>query len=149
LPHPIASRASAKAANSYTFLAAGQHMRLKYHLSIINNERNADFWADANYGFSGAIDDVGEYVAHLQPGLSCVCATRRRPQTLTTREEESFIRLLISRGGMDRTGSLIYPADCLYNLAISTSSTIYIVTHHGQSAIHFEWHLHVNQQFCD
>ena len=27
---------------------------------------------------------------------------------------------------MDRTGSLIYPADCLYNLTISTSSTISI-----------------------
>jgi hypothetical protein len=39
---------------------------------------------------------------------------------------------------MDRTGSVIYPADCLYNLTISTSSTISIVTHHGLSAIHLE-----------
>jgi len=37
-----------KAANSYAFLAAGQHMRLKCDLSIINNERNVDFWADAD-----------------------------------------------------------------------------------------------------
>src|SRR5258707_3485975 len=47
-------------------------------------------------------------------------------QTLTTREEESFIRLLNPRCGIDRTGSLMYPADCLYNLTISTSSTISI-----------------------
>jgi hypothetical protein len=55
-----------------------------------------------------------------------LCATRRRSQTLTTREEESFIRLLNPRCGMDRTGSLTYPADCLYNLTISTPSTISI-----------------------
>src|SRR5260370_30526687 len=69
-------------------------MRLKCHLSIINNERNADFWADAD---SGALEESTTWEntwLNLQPGLYRFCATRRRSQTLTTREEESFIRLL-------------------------------------------------------
>ena len=50
-------------------LGAGQHMRSKYELSIINDERNAVFWADA-FRCSRGFDDMGKRVAHLQPGLS-------------------------------------------------------------------------------
>jgi hypothetical protein len=39
-------------------LSAGQHMRSKYELSIINDERNAIFWTDANSSAS-IVDDMG------------------------------------------------------------------------------------------
>jgi hypothetical protein len=58
----------------HAFLAAGQHMRVKHELSIINNERNVDFGADANSGAPGGFDQREEHVAHFSVwSLSFCC----------------------------------------------------------------------------
>jgi hypothetical protein len=56
----------AKAANTYAFLAAGQHMRSKCQLSIINNERTTNFLADADSGALGGSTAQENMVAHLR-----------------------------------------------------------------------------------
>jgi len=45
-------------------------MRVKHELSIINNERNVDFGADANSDAPGGFDNREEHVAHFQSGRS-------------------------------------------------------------------------------
>ena len=66
---------------------------------------------------------------------------------------------------MDRTGGLIYPAGCLYNVTIlHVKHNLDIVTHRGQSAIHLEivrlifvvpsvrrlfWHTQINETSLD